>query len=72
MQWLSAALKELFSLFVDDVPYTLALIAWIIAGTVLLPLLELGAAPQAAILFLGFAVILFASVLITARRSRSH
>ncbi len=72
MDWLSTAAKEIFSLFVDDVPYSLAIIAWIIAGTLLLPLLSLGAEMQAGILFLGFALILLVSVLLTAKRARSR
>ena len=67
MNWIKSAAKELFSLFVDDVPYTLALIVWIIVATVLLPSLHLGAALAAGILFLGFAGILLVSVLMTAR-----
>ncbi len=70
MNWLRTAAKEIFSLFVDDVPYSLAIIAWIIAGTLLLPLLGLGTEIQAGILFLGFALILLVSVLLTAKRTR--
>ncbi len=70
MNWLRTAAKEIFSLFVDDVPYSLAIIAWIVAGTLLLPLLSLGTEMQAGILFLGFALILLVSVLLTAKRTR--
>ncbi len=72
MNWLSTAAKEIFSLFVDDVPYSLAIIAWIIAGTLLLPLLSLGTEILAGILFLGFALILLVSVLLTAKQTRSR
>ncbi len=67
MNWLRAAGLELFSLFVDDVAYSLAIIAWIIIDTLLLPALALGAKAHALLLFTGFAVILLASVLLTAR-----
>ncbi len=72
MNWLNTALREIFSLFVDDVPYSLAIIAWIIAGTLLLPLLSLSTEILAGILFLGFALILLVSVLLTAKRTRSR
>jgi len=72
MNWLSTAAKEIFSLFVDDVPYSLAIIAWIITGTLLLPLLSLGTEILAGILFLGFALILLISVLLTAKQTRSR
>jgi len=72
MNWLRAAGIELFSLFIDDVPYSIAIIAWIIAGILLLPILSLGSELQASILFLGFALILLISVLVTANGSRSR
>ncbi len=71
MNWLNTALREIFSLFVDDVPYSLAIVAWIIAGTLLLPALSLGREIQAGLLFRGFALILLISVLLTAKRSHS-
>ncbi len=72
MNWLSTAGREIFSLFVDDVPYSLAIIAWIITGTLLLPLLSLGTEIRAGILFLGFALILLISVLLTAKQTHSR
>jgi len=71
MNWLRTAGKELFSLFVDDVPYSLAIVAWILVGTLVLPSLVVGAKTQAVVLFFGFAVILLLSVLITARQHRT-
>jgi len=72
MEWLSAVIKELFSLFVDDVPFSLAIIVWIAAGTLLLPQLILDPGVRGGILFLGFAVVLLVSVLITAMRNTSN
>ncbi|MFQ5785644.1 MAG: hypothetical protein ACE5H8_12590 [Alphaproteobacteria bacterium] len=67
MRWLSAAARELLSLFVDDVPFTLAIVAWIAVGTLALPRLAIGAGWNAPLLFLGFAVILLVSVTSAAR-----
>lgn len=37
MSWLKSAARELFGLFVDDVPFTSAILAWLGIGSLLLP-----------------------------------
>lgn len=68
MGWLAASARELFSLFVDDVPFSLAIGAWLGAGAWFLPESGLNAAWDAPLLFAGLAVILVASVRLTAAR----
>jgi len=62
MNWLISAIRELFSLFVDDVFFALALAVWIAFGTLVLP--NMGLVPEwnGPLLFLGFAAILVISV----------
>jgi hypothetical protein len=71
MGWLSAAGRELFSLFVDDVPFTVAILAWIGAGTVGLPLLAISEGLTAPLLFVGCAVILAGSSWLAGRAGHS-
>ncbi|MFQ5775277.1 MAG: hypothetical protein ACE5GS_12225 [Kiloniellaceae bacterium] len=70
MEWLRAAALELFALFVDDVPFTVAIVVWLGAGIVLLPRLDMEVMWDAPLLFLGCTVILVESVRRTARRHR--
>jgi hypothetical protein len=65
MKWLTAALRERFTLFVDDVGFTLALLAWIVVAGLGLPRTGLPAALDAPLLFLGCAAVL----LVTARQA---
>lgn len=67
MNWLISAIKELLSLFVDDVFFALALIVWIAFGTLVLPHMGLAAEWNGPLLFLGFAAILVVSVWNAAR-----
>ncbi|MEE8562135.1 MAG: hypothetical protein V3S92_00800 [Alphaproteobacteria bacterium] len=67
MNWLAAALRELFSLFVDDVRFTVAIVIWIAFGTVGLPRLPVDPGWHAPPLFLGFAAILVVSAWRAAR-----
>ena len=67
MGWLIAALRELFSLFIDDVPFTVAIVIWITVGTLGLPRLITDSSWDASLLFLGFAVILVVSAWSAAR-----
>ena len=61
MNWLRAALGELFALFVDDVRFTVAIIIWVGFATMGLPRLPVDPGWSAPLLFLGCAVILVAS-----------
>ncbi len=67
MNWLGAALRELFSLFVDDVGFTVAIVIWIAFGTLGLPQLPVDSGWDAPLLFLGCAVILVVSAWRAAR-----
>jgi len=67
MNWINAALKELFSLFVDDVRFTISIVIWIGIGTLVVPKLSIATAWLAPVLFLGCAVVLIVSVWTAAR-----
>jgi len=67
MKWLGSALRELFSLFVDDVWFTLALVVWVTFGILGLPKLPIGSGWDAPLLFLGCAIILVVSTWRAAR-----
>ncbi|HER26119.1 MAG TPA: hypothetical protein ENI69_03320 [Rhodospirillales bacterium] len=69
MGWINAAIGQLFSLFVDDVWFSLGIIAWIAFGTLQLPKLPVGPGWDAPLIFLGCAVILVFSTWRTARAS---
>lgn len=62
MNWIHGAAKELFGLFVDDVPFTLTIVVWLGAGYTFLPRVGLDAIWDAPLLFLGCATILVESV----------
>jgi len=68
MSWLRAAFRELFSLFVDDIRYSSALVGWIGVATLGVPRLEVARNLGGPILFLGCAVILIAASAWTAHR----
>jgi hypothetical protein len=70
MSWLKDALRELFGLFVEDVPFTLALIAWIAAAALGLPALAIDAAWDAPLLAAGCGLVLAISVFRAALRHR--
>ncbi len=67
MSWLASAIKELFSLFVDDVYFALALVVWIALGILVLPYMGLGPVWNGPLLFLGFVTIFAVSVWNAAR-----
>jgi len=62
MNWINAALGELFALFVDNVRFTIAILAWIAFATLELPKLSITISWDAPLLFLGCAIILVVSV----------
>ncbi len=67
MSWLASAIKELFSLFVDDIYFALALVVWIALGTLVLPYMGLAPGWNGPLLFLGFVTIFVVSVWNAAR-----
>ena len=68
MKWIATVLSELVGLFVDDLGFTLTILAWIALSALLLPRLGLAAAWGAPLLFLGCAAILVENVRRAARR----
>ena len=70
MKWIAMVLSELVGLFVDDLSFTVTILAWIALGALLLPRLGLAAAWGAPLLFLGCAAILIENVRRAARRRR--
>lgn len=67
MNWMGAALRELFSLFVDDVRFTVAIVIWVAFGTLGVPQLPVDPGWDAPLLFLGCAAILVVSAWRAAR-----
>lgn len=70
MKLLKTIAKELWGLFVDDESLALALVVWIALCGFGLPLLPISATGRALILALGTFIILIATVVSAARRSR--
>jgi len=68
MSWLSAFFRELLSLFVDDVPFTAAIVVWLVIATVGLPRLAIDARWDAPLLAAGCALLLVVSARWTALR----
>jgi hypothetical protein len=67
---LMAILKELWNLFVDDGRLALALVIWVAAGGIGLPLSPIPPAWDAPALFVGCTVILVFNVMRSVRRKR--
>ena len=67
MHWIRVAVREVYGLFVDDGSFAIALLVWIVAAVVALPLLGAGNWGGVA-LFAGLAVVLAESALRAARR----
>lgn len=70
MSWLKTAGRELFGLFVDDVPFTVAILAWLGVAALLLPMTAVPLPWDAPILAAGCLLILIEGVRRTARRDR--
>ena len=68
MKWAANVLSELVGLFVDDLAFTLAILAWVALGALLLPRLGPANVWAAPLLSLGCAAILVESVRRAARR----
>ena len=70
MKWIQAALAELFSLFVDDVWFSVAIVLWIAFGILEVPNLSIDPDWDAPLLFIGCAIILLISTWRAARRKQ--
>ena len=70
MKRMQAIASELFSLFVDDESYALAILLWLASAWLLLPRLDLPSALPPAILFAGLVLILVESAARRARKGR--
>lgn len=70
MIWLKSAARELFGLFVDDVPFTGAILAWLGIGSLLLPRMVISRIWDAPLLSIGCIIILVESVRRSAVRYR--
>ena len=69
MKWVSAVLREVFGLFVDDGSFAGAILVWLLLVGLGLPRLEVATGWQGLILFAGLALILVVSA---GRRARRH
>ena len=69
MKWLAAAAREIAGLFVEDVGFTLAILAWVALAALFLRGLPVGEPWQAAIFLAGCLALLVENVARAARRS---
>ena len=58
MRWIAPIAREVFSLFVDDGMFALAIILWLAVTALVLPLIPLPSAWHGPVLFAGLAIIL--------------
>jgi len=72
MSWLLTVMRELFGLFVDDVPYTAAIVIWIAAAGLVLPRLPLSASWDAPLMAAGCVLVLIVSSTWAAVKYRRH
>ena len=72
MAWFKSALQELCGLFVDDLPFSVAIVVWLAVVSLLLPTFVSDTRWDAALLFLGCALILLESVNRAARRRHAQ
>jgi hypothetical protein len=70
MAWIAALGRELFGLFVDDVPFSAAIVGWVAVDGWLLPTLSIDTMWDALLLAAGCALILLASTRRAAIRHR--
>jgi hypothetical protein len=68
MHWIKTIAAEMLSLFVDDVRFAVAIVAWVVLVRVLAPLFPGQAIAEGPVLFVGLALILVESA---ARRARN-
>ena len=67
MNWIKAAISELFSLFVDDVWFSVSILAWVAFSAFGLPTFPIDPVWNAPLIFLGCALILLISTWRAAR-----
>ena len=70
MSWIKSALAELFSLFVDDVWFSVAILLWVGLGVLEMPNLPIDPDWDAPLLFAGCAAILVVSTWRAAKRAK--
>jgi hypothetical protein len=70
MAWITACLRELVALFVDDGSLAVTALLWLAACGLVLPLLGVDGAWRGAALFAGLAGVLAENALRAARRKR--
>jgi hypothetical protein len=68
MSWLKTIWDEVFGLFVDDVSFAVAIVAWLAASAVLFHLDFAPPALRGPLLFVGLAVIFVENTLRRARK----
>jgi hypothetical protein len=71
MGWISASLRELIALFVDDGSLAVTALIWLAICGLALPLLGIAGAWLGLALFAGLAIILAENALRAARRKRA-
>jgi Na+-driven multidrug efflux pump len=71
MGWISASLRELVALFVDDGSLAVTALVWLVICGLVLPPLGIAGAWLGLALFAGLAIILAENALRTARRRRA-
>ncbi|WP_321859039.1 hypothetical protein [Paraburkholderia tropica] len=70
MNSLKTVFAELCGLFVEDVPFAVSIIAWIVVTSIFLPRTDLSGAIKGIILFAGLAAILVESAIRKSRVAR--
>jgi hypothetical protein len=68
MNWLKTIFAEFIGLFVDDVAFAAAILAWVVVAALGLPRLGLPAPVPALLLFAGLVIILLESATRRARK----
>jgi hypothetical protein len=68
MNWIKSIAAELFGLFVDDIGFAVAILAWIAAVWLLMPFVPVPMALKGPILFAGLGIILVESATRRARK----
>lgn len=68
MQWIKTIFSELYSVFVDDGSFAIAILLWVVLLWLLVPRLGLSGSWNGALLFAGLCAILVESALRRARK----
>jgi hypothetical protein len=67
MQWLKTVFVEIFSLFVDDGSFAIAVLVWLVVAGTVFAYVNIPAGAKGPVLFAGLAAILMESVVRRAR-----